>query len=653
LGVDLPPQRADRRGDDRDRLPAAARIAWTERRRVDWAGLVTFSGALFLLVLGLLRGNDEGWASLPIVAELAGAAALLAAFLVIERRVAEPMLPLELFRRPAFVGVQLAMFAVSSTMFALYLYVTLYLQGYLGHSPLEAGIRFLPIMTMAFVVSSLTGPLVARVHTSVLLGTGLALTGAGLLLMAGIDTGSSWTTLLAGWLLGGAGVGLLNPVIADAAVSVVPKERSGMAAGINNTFRQVGVAVGVAAWGAVFLSRGADRASELVAGTSAAGDERSSQLVEAVSAGQLGPAVAALPPSARESAADAAREGFVAGLNSVLTMGGALAIAGAAIALWLVRREPSGHRRHETTGPSCEGGVSPPGSHTVTPVVLVHGNWHGSWCWSLVCEDLAARGISSVAVDLEGHGLRGPSPKSRWSRPFDAWSYAAEPSPAASVTASSAAQNLTEQLRRIGRGRPCVVVAHSMGGVVATAAAEQAPELVAAVVYIAAFVPVRGLPAASYFGLPENEGSMVALGLAADPAAVDAFRYDTGNPASREVIRETFYNDVDPAMADAATALITSDAPAGIAGEAITVTPARFGTVPHAFVVCARDNAVRPALQRLAVAEVDAVSAHPTEVVELDASHAPFLSMPARLGEIIENVAWRSRIRRSPERFLR
>jgi pimeloyl-ACP methyl ester carboxylesterase len=277
------------------------------------------------------------------------------------------------------------------------------------------------------------------------------------------------------------------------------------------------------------------------------------------------------------------------------------------------------------------------GNHAPTPVVLVHGNWHGSWCWSLVCEDLAARGISSVAVDLEGHGLRSPSPRSRWSRPFDASSYAAEPSPVASVTASSAAHSLTEQLRRIGRGRPSVLVAHSMGGVVATAAAEQAPELVATVIYIAAFVPVRGVPAASYFGLPENEGSTVTHALVGDPVRrVGAFRYDTGNPASREVIRETFYNDVEPAMADAATALITPDAPAGIAGETITVTPDRFGRVSHTYVVCTRDNAVRPALQRRAVAEIDAVSAHPTEVVELNASHSPFLSMPGRLGEVIE-----------------
>src|ERR687892_1287182 len=120
---------------------------------VDWGGGGTFSTALFLLVLALVRGNEEGWGSAPIVSLLAGAAALFVAFLAIERRVAEPMLPLGLFRRPAFTGVQIAAFAVSGSMFALFLYITLYLQSYLGHSPFEAGLRYLPVTIMSFLVA--------------------------------------------------------------------------------------------------------------------------------------------------------------------------------------------------------------------------------------------------------------------------------------------------------------------------------------------------------------------------------------------------------------------------------------------------------------------------------------------------------------------
>jgi hypothetical protein len=87
--------------------------------------------------------------------------------------------------------------------------------------------------------------------------------------------------VLGGFLIAGAGTGLLNPVIADVAVSVVPKKRSGMAAGINDTFRQVGVAVGIAIWGAIFVGQGADKVRELSAGTPVASGDRPRELVEA------------------------------------------------------------------------------------------------------------------------------------------------------------------------------------------------------------------------------------------------------------------------------------------------------------------------------------------------------------------------------------
>jgi EmrB/QacA subfamily drug resistance transporter len=305
--------------------------------RVDWAGLATFSSALFMLVLALLRGNDEGWGSTTIVALFAGAAVLFAAFVLVERRVAEPMLPLHLFKRRAFTGIQLTAFALSGSMFALFLYLTLYLQSYLGLSPLEAGIRYLPITIASFVVAPIAGALLARVQARVMLSIGLAATGLGLFLMSGVDAGSEWTTLLGGFLVAGGGVGLLNPVIADVAVSVVPKEQSGMASGINDTFRQVGVAVGIATWGAIFLGRGADKVSELTAGTPAASGDRPRELVEAVSSGNLDQAVASLPPGTRESVADAAREGFLAGFNDILTLGTILAALGALVAFWLVR----------------------------------------------------------------------------------------------------------------------------------------------------------------------------------------------------------------------------------------------------------------------------------------------------------------------------
>ena len=272
-------------------------------------------------------------------------------------------------------------------------------------------------------------------------------------------------------------------------------------------------------------------------------------------------------------------------------------------------------------------------------VTLVHGFWHGSWCWNLVAEQLAGRGIQSVAVDMDGHGLKSHSPSSRWGRPFDPAAFAVEPSPVAGVTANSAAETLVGQLKMIGGGAPCVAVAHSMGGVVATAAAELAPELFAHLVYVTAFAPVSGLPAGAYIASPENEGSMVPGLLAADPAAIGALRIDTGDVSRHPAIREAFYSDVDETSAAAAIALLSPDAPAGVPAEAFTVTRGRYGAIPHTYVICTLDNTIPVALQRRFITEIDAVSDAPTTVVELDSSHSPFLSQPAALAAAIAKAS--------------
>lgn len=300
---------------------------------VDWAGLVTFSSSLFLLVLALIRGNEEGWGSSLIVGLFAAAVLLLAAFVAIERRVAEPMLPLGLFKRPAFTGVQVAAFGISASMFALFLYLTLYLQNFLGHSPTEAGLRYLPLTVAVFLVAPIAGALLSKVQARVLISLGLVGAGAGLMLMAGVDATDDWTGLLGGFIVAGAGIGLLNPAIADVAVSVVPKEQSGMASGINDTFRQVGVALGVAVWGAIFLGAGTSKVQELTG----LGADRSREIVEAASSGNLDQALTQVPAGSRAQVADAAREGFLAGFNSISVLGGILAFAAAIGAFLLVR----------------------------------------------------------------------------------------------------------------------------------------------------------------------------------------------------------------------------------------------------------------------------------------------------------------------------
>ena len=156
--------------------------------RIDFPGLVTFSLGLFLLIFGLIRGNPEGWGSTPILASLIGAVVAAARSSSRSRRAARTRCSTSsLFRKPAFNGVSAVAFCLSAGMFAMFLYLTLYIQGVLGYEPLEAGLRFLPMTVLSFVVSPIAGALSHRIPIRVLLGVGLAFVGVGLLLIHGVD----------------------------------------------------------------------------------------------------------------------------------------------------------------------------------------------------------------------------------------------------------------------------------------------------------------------------------------------------------------------------------------------------------------------------------------------------------------------------------
>jgi EmrB/QacA subfamily drug resistance transporter len=296
-------------------------------RGIDWGGTVTFCAANALLVLGLLRGNADGWGSTKILALLISAVVLFVAFVAIELRVAQPMLPLHLFRSPAFTGAQITAFTLSGSMFALFLYITLYMQEIEHLSPLGAGLRYLPFTVGAFIVSGATASLEGRVPARVMLAVGLGVTALALVLISGAQANDPWTVLLPGFIVGGFGVGLVNPVLANVALSTVPERMSGVASGINDTFRQVAIACGTAGLGALFLAFSQQRIEDLLPGD---GSARARGLSEAVSSG-------ALPAHVPAPVVHAAREGFIHGFSTITLAGAALAALGAVLALVLVR----------------------------------------------------------------------------------------------------------------------------------------------------------------------------------------------------------------------------------------------------------------------------------------------------------------------------
>jgi EmrB/QacA subfamily drug resistance transporter len=218
-------------------------------RSLDVAGQVAMVAAMFLLVLGLLRGNEQGWGSTPIVLELAGAAVAWIAFLVIEHRGKQPMLPLGLFRNPVFAGTQISVFAISASLFAIYLYVTIYLQNVLGLSAIEAGLVLVPGTVVNFLVAGASASFIPKLPARVPVAAGLGLVAIGMALMTLADETTSWTVTLPGMLVAMVGTGMVNTSLSGLALSVLPERDSGLASGIHDTFRQGGIAVGIAALG--------------------------------------------------------------------------------------------------------------------------------------------------------------------------------------------------------------------------------------------------------------------------------------------------------------------------------------------------------------------------------------------------------------------
>ncbi len=312
-------------------------------RRIDWLGFVSFTSSLFLLVYALVEGNDKGWGSTYIVSMLVASALLMAVFIVGEWRQRDPMLDLALFKRPAMVGVSLGSFTLSASIFAMFLYLTLYMQEILGYSALAAGLRFLPLSMLAFVVAPVAGKLTVHVQTRFLMSAGLVLVALGCHLMTDVAGDSSWTVLLPGFLVCGLGVGLTNPVLASGSVSVVPPERSGMSSGTASTFRQIGISTGIAGLGAIFVHEITPAVVANLKG-SAAGQavlaHGSQGLGTALASGSIRQAAATLPSAAgRQALVTAYQDGFATTFNHLMGIAALIALVGAVGCLFLVRQK--------------------------------------------------------------------------------------------------------------------------------------------------------------------------------------------------------------------------------------------------------------------------------------------------------------------------
>jgi EmrB/QacA subfamily drug resistance transporter len=316
--------------------------------RPDWAGFMTLTAGLISLVYGLIRAGELAWSDTGVAICLALAVVFFVAFVAVESRADHPLFDLSLFRIPTFSGGLAAAFALNGSLYAMFLYLVLYLQDDLGHSAIATGSALLLISGTSIFSSILAGMFSDRIPVRWLIGPGLLLTGVGLLLMTGLDGSSSWTHLIPGFIVAGVGSGIVNPPLASTAVGVVAPERSGMASGFNTTFREIGIAAGIAVYGSVFASALRQNLGQALAGVPSL-ERHLPGVLSAIQQGNAAQAVNAVPPLSRAPLVAAIHASFATALDVLLVVSAVLALVGAACSGVLIRRRDFVVSHHQPT----------------------------------------------------------------------------------------------------------------------------------------------------------------------------------------------------------------------------------------------------------------------------------------------------------------
>ena len=323
------------------------RIRVTESRSavtppLDLMGAALFSTFLTLLVLGLLRGEDNGWTSTFILGLFAASAITLIAFIVLQvRRGDKAMFEASLFTNTTFSGLNIAtLFLNIALLAAIFLLIT-YIQVLMGYSAWASGLRALPLTLTLVVGAFISGTISSRTAPRISAALALGCVAIGLLLIRLVDSGDSWTAALPMMFVLGIGMGLFNPIRTELSVSTVSPERAGVASGINATFQQVGAAIGVAGLGAFFQNR-VHHYFENDPATSILGPMRTDAARGAATGGGnalrelLPPEIPAMMQQQLSSAADAA---FINSLHTTFTVAALFPLAGMIITLFTIRRK--------------------------------------------------------------------------------------------------------------------------------------------------------------------------------------------------------------------------------------------------------------------------------------------------------------------------
>jgi EmrB/QacA subfamily drug resistance transporter len=232
-----------------------------DRRRArladfDLRGAVLATGGMLLLVFTLVKAPDQGWGTTLTLTELAGALALLAAFVINEQRRRNPLLPLSIFRIRGLAAADATQLIAFAGFLAMFFFLTLYMQNVLGYSPIQTGAAYLPLTFGVGIAAGITSQLLPRIGTRPVIVTGSLIAAGGVYWLSRIPVhGSYFTDLLPGMMVMSIGLGAVFVAVTTAANAGVPADKAGLAAALLNASQQVGGALGLAIFSAIATSR--------------------------------------------------------------------------------------------------------------------------------------------------------------------------------------------------------------------------------------------------------------------------------------------------------------------------------------------------------------------------------------------------------------
>ncbi|TDD89629.1 MFS transporter [Actinomadura darangshiensis] len=330
----------------------------------DVAGMVAFTVSLAAIVLAIIRGNADGWFSAGNTALYALSAVGLAVFLGMARaRGGRAMFDLRMLGDRTFLGLSLATLLVNACGMPFIFIATTYLQSVLNGSAWQAGLRFLPMTIAMFCCGALAGALPRKVPFRALLAVAVAAVGAGALLTSLSDAGSGWTSLIPALVVTGVGIGLFMPTRAALSIGVFEPERAGVASGINETFQQVGIALGLAVAGAFFENRVIAAFRDSAAGARLG--PGATEAGSAISAGNIDAVAGSAPPGTAADLVADGRAAFTDAFHQTMALCAVLAFLAAVIALVSVSNKALHESALTGVPPELPDQVPPPASEKV------------------------------------------------------------------------------------------------------------------------------------------------------------------------------------------------------------------------------------------------------------------------------------------------